>query len=66
MDELVQLVSEKTGLAEDKSRVAVDTVINFLKQKLPEPVAGQIDGILSGEGNVDEVTKSISGFLGKK
>ena len=44
MDELVKLVSEKTGLSEEMAKMAVDTVIGFLKQKLPAPVASQIDG----------------------
>lgn len=30
MDELIKLVSQKTGLPADKGKVAVDTVINLL------------------------------------
>lgn len=40
MDELIKLVAQKTGLPQDKARVAVDTVINFLKKKLPPTIAG--------------------------
>jgi len=64
MDELVQLVSEKTGLSEDQSKVAVETVINYLKGKLPQPVAGQLDNFLEGgdiSGNLDD----LAGGLGK-
>ncbi len=50
MEELVQLVSEKTGLSEDVSKVAVETVIDYLKEKLPAPVATQIDSYLEGDG----------------
>lgn len=65
MDELVRMVSEKTGIGEDKARVAVTTVINFLKDRLPAPIASQIDGVISGKG-VGDVTKGIGGMFGSK
>ena len=64
MDELVKLVSKKTGLPADQAKVAVQTVIDFLKKKLPAPVAAQIDGVLSG--NVTDLAKGLGGMLGKK
>ncbi len=64
MDELVKLVSKKTGLPPDQAKVAVDTVIGFLKKKLPAPVAAQIDGVLSG--NLQDLTKGLGGVFGKK
>lgn len=50
MDELVKMVAQKVGIPEDKARSAVDIVINQLKTKLPDPLAGQIDNALSGSG----------------
>jgi ribosomal protein L31E len=47
MDELIRLVAKETGLSEDKAKIAVETVIGFLKQKLPT-IATQIDDALSG------------------
>ena len=62
MDELVKLVSQKTGLPEDKSRLAVQTVLDYLKKKLPAPVASQIDTVLAS-GNVGNVeTRSTQNF----
>ena len=63
MDELVKLVAKKTGLSQDMAKVAVETVVGFLKQKLPAPIAGQIDGVLSGTGKAD-VAKGISSLFG--
>ena len=63
MDELVKLVAQKTGLPQDQAKVAVETVIGFLKQKLPAPVAAQIDGVLGGSGAAD-VAKGISSLFG--
>ena len=64
MDEIVKLVVQKTGISEEQARGAVTTVINFLKQKLPAPVAGQIDGVLAGSG-VSDALKGLGGLLGK-
>lgn len=50
MDELIKQVAERTGIGEDKARTAVETVLGFLKQRLPAPVAGQLDGALQSGG----------------
>jgi len=51
MDELIKQVTAKTGISEEQARTAVTTVIGFLKNKLPAPIAGQLDGVLGGEGS---------------
>lgn len=66
MDELVKLVSEKTGLSEDISQKAVDVVLNYIKGKLPAPIAGQIDGLLSGGGDLGDIAGTVGGLFGKK
>ena len=66
MDELVKLVSKKTGLPEAQARQAVEVVIGFLKRKLPAPVASQIDGILGGTSQVAGAAKGLGGLLKKK
>jgi ribosomal protein L7/L12 len=65
MDELVELVSEKTGISEEQAKQAVETVIAYLKDKLPKPIAGQIDKALSGGGvDVEDLTEGLGGMLG--
>jgi uncharacterized protein (DUF2267 family) len=65
MDELISLVAQKTGLAPDAARTAVDTVLGFLRDRLPAPIASQLEGALSGKGtSIDEITKGISGMMG--
>ena len=68
MDELVKLVSKKTGLSEKMAKVAVDTIVKFIKDKLPAPIAGQVDQALGGAGSLgaDDITKGLGGLLGKK
>jgi len=63
MDELVKLVVQKTGIPEPAARQAVEVVLVFLKEKLPAPIAGQIDAVVSGSGKLDDVTKGLKNFL---
>ncbi|MCB0192630.1 MAG: hypothetical protein KDJ65_11860 [Anaerolineae bacterium] len=58
MEELVKLVSVKTGLSEEMSKVAVTTVISHLKDKLPAPVAAQLDAAIGD----DSVSGGIAGM----
>jgi len=61
MDDLIRQVTEKTGISESQARSAVETVIGFLKDRLPAPIAGQLDGVLGGAGGV---LGSAGGALG--
>jgi uncharacterized protein (DUF2267 family) len=68
MDELVKLVSKKVGISENQAKQAVETVMGFLKDKLPAPIASQVETALSG-GEIPDVGglgKKLGGILGKK
>ena len=47
MDELIKQVVSKTGISEDQARTAVTTVLGFVKDKLPAPIASQIDNAIN-------------------
>lgn len=66
MEELIQKVSERTGLSADKARTAIDTVVGFLKEKLPAPIAGQVDNALThgGATAVDKAGDLLGGLGG--
>jgi len=64
--ELVTLVSSKTGLNEQMATLAVDTVIGFLKQKLPAELSGQLDALLSGQESSSGILGAVKGLFGKK
>jgi len=53
MDELVKLVSEKTGIPEATAKQATQVVLGWLKDKLPEPIGSQLDVLVSGGGVAD-------------
>lgn len=57
---LVQLVQEKAGIGEAQAEIAVATVVGFMKERLPEPLAGQVNGLLDQDvGDLD-----VGGLLG--
>lgn len=69
MDELVKMVSQETGLPEAQARQAAEAVIKFLKDKLPAPLAGQIDSLIGKPGTADaaqDLLKKGMGLFGKK
>ena len=63
MDELIELVGQRTGISEDQARQAVETVLGFLKERLPGPIAGQIEAVV-GEDDVSGILGGVTGGLG--
>ncbi len=70
MNELVTQIVKKTGIPEATARTVVTMVIDYLKKKLPAPVAAQIDGVLSSDAAVQQAENLMgdltSGFGKKK
>ena len=72
MDELIKLVVSKTGISESHARMAVETVLTFVKGKLPAPLASQLDGLIAGNaggaGGLDlgSIGGALSGMFDKK
>jgi len=48
MDELINLVVQKTGISQDDARKAVEVIVNTLKSRLPGPIASHLDSFISG------------------
>lgn len=66
MDQVVKMVQERAGIDEGQARTAVDTVVGFLKDRLPAPVASQIDGVISGGGEGSgSPMDQVSGMLNR-
>ena len=67
--ELVRMVADRTGLSEDKARTAAETVIGYLKDKLPAPVSSQLDSVASGSGgsSLGDAASDVRGkFMGRE
>jgi hypothetical protein len=66
VDELVKMVADKVGISEAQARQAVEVVIGFLKDKLPPPIAGQLDSVLSGDlGGLANQAKGLKGLFSR-
>lgn len=68
MNELVQLLSQKTGLSPDKAQEVVNVVLSHLKEKLPAPLASVFDSYFASGpaegGSVTDKASSIASELG--
>ena len=69
MEELIKQITAKTGISEDQAKSAVTTVIGFLKEKLPAPIAGQIDNVIGGSsgisGTAGDIASKVGGLFSK-
>lgn len=75
MDEIINLVVQKTGISQDDAQKAVQVIVDSIKSKLPAPIAAQVDTFLSGgaSGGVNAleaegetlVKNELGGLLGK-
>ena len=67
MQQLISQVTQRTGIPEDKARTAVETVVGYLKQHLPGPLASQLDNAASGQseqGQGGGMMDKAKGMLG--
>jgi hypothetical protein len=47
MNELTNIIVQKTGISQENAQKSVQVTLGFLKTKLPAPLAGQLDSVLS-------------------
>lgn len=66
MEELVNLVSKKTGLSKEQSQQAAEIVVDYIKKKMPPTLGSQLDAFLSGENDLTDAANLLGGLLGGK
>jgi nucleoid DNA-binding protein len=64
LNELIKLITQKTGISEEQAKQAIEQVVEFLKQRLPAPIASQIDGLLGG--GMPDLSQGLGGLFGRK
>jgi hypothetical protein len=64
-EQLTNLIVKRTGISPENAEKAVLVVFDFLKTKLPAPIASQLDSFLTG-GTMNPITEQASGFLKTK
>jgi hypothetical protein len=63
VDDLIRLVTQKAGITEQQAQTAINTVLDFVKGKLPPQFASQIDGLVSGRTDLGDM---LGGMFGQK
>ena len=48
MNEIVNLLQQKTGMSQEMAQQAVQIVVTHLKSRLPAPLAGGLDHLMGG------------------
>jgi hypothetical protein len=70
MEQLIKVVSEKSGISEAQAKTAVDAVVTFLKDKMPAGIGSQVEsfvkgtGTTGGSGSLGNTASGIAGKLG--
>ena len=68
MEELIKMVTSKVGISEAQAKSAVETVMSFLKDKMPGGIGGQVESFIKGGGSsggdmLDGLKEQVGGFL---
>ncbi len=69
MNELVNLIVNKTHIPAATAQTIVNVVLDFLKKKLPAPMAAEVVTLLNNDADVKEAENLIgeaSSLFGKK
>ncbi len=65
MEELIQQVTEKTGITIDQAKGAIGTVIDHLKDKLPMGLGDKIESFIQGgSSSTDDLVSSLKDKIG--
>jgi hypothetical protein len=65
LNELADLITQRTGLSSDMTQKVVQIVEGFLRNKLPEPMGSQVMGMLGSQsGSGGNPMGNIMGDMG--
>ena len=69
MDNIIKMVSDKTGISEAQAKIAVETIVSILKDKMPAGIGSQVESFIKGgTGPMDDLggdlKDKISGAFG--
>ena len=66
MNELINIIVQKTGISQEQAQKAAQAAIEFIKGKLPAPIASQVDAVLAGNmsGVAGQAGEMLKGKMG--
>jgi hypothetical protein len=66
-EQVINLIVKKTGISQENAQKAVLVVFDFLKTKLPTPIASQVDSFLNtGPVSGNPIMGQAGGFVKSK
>ncbi|MDO9188104.1 MAG: hypothetical protein Q7W13_19010 [Bacteroidia bacterium] len=70
MENIIKTIAEKAGISESQAKLATETLISYLKNKMPGGIGGQVETFLklssdTKEGLGEKVKEKISNVMGK-
>ena len=70
MEQIIKMITDKTGISTEQATTAVNVVTDYLKDKLPAGMGGQLDGLLKGDTSslgdlAGGIKDSLGGMFGK-
>ena len=51
MEQLIKMITDKTGISMEQAQGAIETVMEFVGDKLPAPIANQVKGLMGGDAD---------------
>lgn len=65
MEQLIKMISEKTGISETQATTALHTVIGFLKDKMPAGIGSQVESFIKGgSGSLGDMAGGLKDKMG--
>jgi hypothetical protein len=66
--QLIERIAQRVGIPHEKAQTAAETVVGYLKEHLPGPVASQLDAAVSGgqsaeSGGIAGAAKNLGGMF---
>ncbi len=72
MNDLIAQLTQRVGLTPDQARQAAETMLGFMKSRLPAPIASQLEAALvdtggagGADGGIGGIAKGLGGMLGR-
>jgi hypothetical protein len=65
-EQVINLIVKRTGITQENAQKAVLVVFDFLKTKLPAPIASQLEPFLTGGTVNSGITQQTGGFAKSK
>lgn len=70
MENIIKTIAEKAGITETQAKLATETLVSFLKSKMPGGIGGQVETFLKlGSGTTggtgEKIKEKISNVMGK-